>query len=138
MSLPFVIDASLALNWCFEDEVTLDTERVMSSLETTYAIAPSFFALELQNGLWMAERRSRITAPQSNEIWRRLQVFDIRLASSTTLSKRAILVELARISGLAVYDAAYLELAEQTGLPLATLDEKLCKAAVARQVVLLP
>jgi predicted nucleic acid-binding protein len=37
---------------------------------------------------------------------------------------------------LTVYDAAYLELAERTGLPLATLDGELRKAALAAGVAL--
>lgn len=37
---------------------------------------------------------------------------------------------------LTVYDAAYPELAERTGLPLATLDGDLRKAALAASVVL--
>jgi predicted nucleic acid-binding protein len=38
---------------------------------------------------------------------------------------------------LTVYDAAYLELAERIGIPLASLDSDLRKAALAAGVVLL-
>ena len=38
---------------------------------------------------------------------------------------------------LTVYDAAYLELAERTRLPLASLDGDLRKAALAARVILL-
>jgi predicted nucleic acid-binding protein len=41
---------------------------------------------------------------------------------------RAVL-DLGRDHGLTAYDAAYLELAIRTGLPLATLDQTLGKAA---------
>ena len=43
---------------------------------------------------------------------------------------------LARRHKLAVYDAAYLELAKRGGLPLATLDRGLEKAAIAEGVAL--
>jgi predicted nucleic acid-binding protein len=38
---------------------------------------------------------------------------------------------------LTLYDAAYLELAQRRGLPLATLDTQLCDAAAAEGVILL-
>jgi len=46
------------------------------------------------------------------------------------------LLALARERRLTVYDAAYLELAIREGLPLATLDRALEKAAVAEGVAL--
>ena len=44
----------------------------------------------------------------------------------------------ARRAGLTSYDAAYLELAQRRGLPLATLDEKLRQACKALKVAVLP
>ena len=46
------------------------------------------------------------------------------------------LMSLARERNLTVYDAAYLELAMREGLPLATLDRALEKAAIAEGVAL--
>ena len=46
------------------------------------------------------------------------------------------LMALARKRKLTVYDAAYLELAKREGLPLATLDRALEKAAIAEGVAL--
>ena len=43
---------------------------------------------------------------------------------------------LARKHKLTVYDAAYLELAKREGLPLATVDRALEKAAIAEGVAL--
>jgi predicted nucleic acid-binding protein len=45
-------------------------------------------------------------------------------------------ISLAQRHHLTVYDAAYLELAQRTGLPLATLDGDLRKAALAERVAL--
>jgi predicted nucleic acid-binding protein len=45
-------------------------------------------------------------------------------------------MSLARKRNLTVYDAAYLELAKREGLPLATLDRNLERAAIAEGVSL--
>jgi predicted nucleic acid-binding protein len=58
----------------------------------------------------------------------------IRLASTP---ENDDVVALARERKLTVYDAAYLELAIREGLPLATLDRALEKAAIAEGVPLL-
>jgi predicted nucleic acid-binding protein len=44
--------------------------------------------------------------------------------------------DLARTNDLTVYDAAYLDLAIREKLPLASLDEALCKAASSKGVSL--
>jgi predicted nucleic acid-binding protein len=64
---------------------------------------------------------------------RDLGLLPIRLESA---GDEAILMTLARKRKLTVYDAAYLELAKREGLPLATLDRDLEKAAIAEGVAL--
>jgi predicted nucleic acid-binding protein len=49
----------------------------------------------------------------------------------------AAVLRLARAHRLSVYDAAYLELAQREGVPLATLDAGLRTAAAAEGVALL-
>ncbi len=46
-------------------------------------------------------------------------------------------IQVATKHRLTIYDAAYLELAQRMGLPLATLDRDLQKAARAEQVLLI-
>ena len=58
-----------------------------------------------------------------------LQRLDISVDPATPAHALAATLQLARRHKLSAYDAAYLELALRTGLPLATLDEKLLKAA---------
>jgi len=35
----FVLDASFALRWCFEDEATAETESLLAALQNQQAIA---------------------------------------------------------------------------------------------------
>ena len=58
-----------------------------------------------------------------------LQQLDISVDSATSAQALAATLQLARRYKISAYDAAYLELALRTGLALASLDEKLLKAA---------
>ena len=132
----FVLDASVALSWCFEDEGDAYPLSVLSSLRHSEAVAASLWPLEVANGLLSAERRQRITPAESARAGRLLLSLPIAIdpvARSTALLGTT---ELGRRCGLSSYDAAYLELAIRLGLPLATVDGRLRSAAVAEGVPL--
>ncbi len=60
-----VLDASVAVTWCFEDENTHFTEGVLDLLSTgTEVVTPAIWPFEVANALLMAERRKRITLAQ--------------------------------------------------------------------------
>ena len=82
--------------------------------------------------LLVNERRNRITEAMSSAFLRDLALLPIRLEPA---GDDTSLITLARKRKLTVYDAAYLELAKREGLPLATLDRDLEKAAIAEGVV---
>jgi len=129
----FVIDASVLATWFLEDEVDPRVEFIVESLARLGACAPSLFVFEIRNALLVNERRRRVTAAQSAEFVRELSRTRIRLEAP---SHDLDLLALARERDLTVYDAAYLELAIREGLPLATLDRALEKAAFAEGVAL--
>jgi len=121
----FVLDASLALQWFFEDE----TDRkyslaVLASLSEKRALVPLIWFYEVGNGLLMACRRNRITADQIEAFLTRLKNLSIDAAQQTP-SEILELPAFARIHGLTNYDAAYLALAHRSRLPLATADSQL-------------
>lgn len=131
----FVIDASVATAWCFEDEVTDDTEAVLDRLRSEQAIVPAIWPLEVANVLLVAERRGRISEAQINRFIRLLGQLPIKLDDAG--SDLAGVVATGRAHGLNSYDASYLLLAERAGLPLATLDARLGGAATQAGVPLL-
>ena len=125
----FVLDASIALAWCFADEATPATDALLDRLVDEEAVAPALWRLEVANGLTMAERRGRLSVAgltRSVSLLQRLAV-----AIDPEGSDRAFreLLDLARSERLTVYDAAYLELALRLGLPLASKDARLRTAA---------
>jgi predicted nucleic acid-binding protein len=63
----FVIDASVALAWCFDDEATEATRALLDRFEDERAEVPSLWHLELANALAMGERNKRITLARASE-----------------------------------------------------------------------
>jgi predicted nucleic acid-binding protein len=129
----FVIDASIVAAFAFEEAAGPRVALAMGSLETSQALAPNLFFFEIRNLLVVNERRGRTTPARSDSFLRVLARLPIRLAPTPENND---VVGLARERKLTVYDAAYLELAKREGLPLATLDRALERAAIAEGVAL--
>jgi predicted nucleic acid-binding protein len=126
----FVLDASVAVAWCFEDETTAYTENVLDLLAGgNEALAPALWPYEVANGLAVAERRKRTTWAKITRFLERLIGLPISVVADDRTQVFGRVLPTARQQGLAVYDAAYLELALREALPLATLDTDLRKAA---------
>src|ERR1700689_3002015 len=69
----FVLDASVAVAWCFEDETTKFTEAVLDLISAgAEALVPSIWPLEIANALLMAERRKRIAQAKVTAILLRI------------------------------------------------------------------
>src|SRR5206468_299434 len=98
---------------------------------------PDLWSLEIANLLALAERKKRITVADTTAF---IELLDsISLSVDPEMSQRALgeILGLSRSHGLTAYDAAYLELAMRLGVPLATRDEVLRKAAKKAGVRLL-
>jgi predicted nucleic acid-binding protein len=126
----FVLDASVAAAWCFEDEGTKLAESVLESLSKgSEALVPSLWPFELANALLIAERRSRINLAQVTASLRRISALPVSVVPIDAEQAFAQILPLARQQRLTHYDAAYLELALRHSLPLATLDADIRHAA---------
>jgi len=60
--MPFVLDASVAMAWCFEDETTGDTEAVLDRLTKDPAVVPSLWSRNAGDDLLAAGRRHELSA----------------------------------------------------------------------------
>jgi len=89
------------------------------------------------NAVAVSVRRQRITADAAGDFFEQLATFDSHIAAAPVLAEFASLSSLASRHRLTAYDAAYLGLARQPGLPLATLDDDLRKAAIAGGIAVL-
>jgi predicted nucleic acid-binding protein len=131
----FVVDASVAMAWCFEDESTPFTEAVLQRLTTDRAHVASIWPYEVANVLLGAERRRRITQSQAMRFLELLRALPISVDEEGTRRAWSEVLALGRAHRLTAYDAAYLELAARHDLPLASQDEQLVQACRAVGVV---
>ena len=132
--MAFVLDASITACWAFQDEDHPDASLAFVQVCTEEAVVPCLWWFEVRNILVVNERRRRITEPDTAAFLLNLSRLRIRV---DRVPDEGALLRLARTHRLSVYDAAYLELAEREGLPLATLDTDLQKAAADVVVALL-
>jgi predicted nucleic acid-binding protein len=125
----FVLDCSITMAWCFEDESSEYTDTILESLKEATALVPTIWPLEVANVLLLSKKNKRITEIQSANFIDALSALPIVVDQSTTSKAMHSIFVLAGQSDLTLYDAAYLELAMREGIPLLTLDKGLIKAA---------
>ncbi|MDQ3483912.1 MAG: type II toxin-antitoxin system VapC family toxin [Actinomycetota bacterium] len=125
--MTLVIDASITMAWCFEDESTEHSEAVLELVAGAGALVPSLWRLEVTNVLAVAERKRRLTEAQSSRFVSLLA--QLPIDTVVDVPPMPELMELVRRHGLSSYDATYLWLSATRGLPLATLDERLADAS---------
>ena len=137
MSVLFVLDASVTLAWCFEDEANAHALDILERLEEGEAVAPALWVLEVGNALLGAERRGRLTQAESTYFLELLRRLPIRIEETPHPRSWGEILSLARNHRLSTYDATYLDLAMRLGIPLATLDDALREAAAQCRVATL-
>ncbi|BDI29917.1 ribonuclease VapC [Capsulimonas corticalis] len=133
----FIIDCSLTMAWCFEDEATPESRALQDRLESEDAVVPSIWPLEVANVLLVGERRGRLTQADVTQFITILQSLPINVDHAAEGVVFGQVLALARAHRLSVYDASYLELALRRNLALATFDRELRQAAQTLGVVLL-
>jgi predicted nucleic acid-binding protein len=127
----FVLDGSVTMAWCFDDEATPYTNGVRDRLADVKAIVPALWPIEVANATIVGERRKRLDEARSSRFLLLLSSLPIIVDEETAARAWADTMHLARAHNLSAYDASYLELAVRLGLPLACLDGKLKTAASA-------
>lgn len=132
-----VLDGSVALAWCFEDEATAEIDALFDYIAEHGAHVPSIWRLEVANGLQSAIRRKRIDAAYRDLALSRLMTQRVTVDTETDRHAWSTTVRLAERHGLTIYDASYLELALRLDLPLATADKLLIAAAQSAGLPLL-
>lgn len=125
----FVLDCSICMAWCFDDESTEFSDKILDELKHSTAVVPTIWPLEIANVLLLARKKKRINEMQVIGFIDAVANLPIIVDSSTTKRAMHSIFVLAGELDLTIYDAAYLELAVREKIPLFTLDKDLIKAA---------
>lgn len=134
----FVLDCSVTVAWLIEGEARPETDTLLERLlGKGGALVPDVWGLELGNVLVQAEKRGRITHAHVTIMLEFVGRLPITMDGDGTRALKEVRT-LARVASLTTSDAAYLELAMRRGIPLATLDKTLLRAAQKVRVKTLP
>ena len=126
----FVLDASVTVAWCFDDESTPFTEGILDLLSAgAEGVVPGIWPLEVANALLVAERHKRISVAQATALLDCIEQLPVSVETVEADRAFSQVLSVARQQRLSEYDAAYVELALRRALPFATLDDKLRQAA---------
>ena len=129
--MTLVVDASVALAWCFSDEISDTADRARDAVVAHGGLAPCLFWHEVRNVLMTNERRRRIDEAGSKRFLRTLRELPVETDDG---HDDDTLMTLARRYDLTGYDAAYLELAVRRRCALVTPGNSLSYAAAAELV----
>ena len=128
----FVLDNSVTMRWFFGGGKPQDLAyagKVLDAMQEAQALVPATWGLEVANVIVKAEEKALVTEARSGAFLEMLEDVDIEADPATFAHALSDTLQLARRYKLSSYDASYLELALRLGLPLATLNEDLQKAA---------
>lgn len=129
--MSLVLDASMALAWLFERENAEEAnyaERTLLAVAEVETWVPALWHTEVANALLVGERRGVVTKARVIDYLNRLSRLPIATDEVPPVSRRDMVMALAREHGLSAYDANYLDLALRTGSSLATFDRPLATA----------
>jgi predicted nucleic acid-binding protein len=134
--MAFVLDASIVAALAFPDEENELAIAVGQRLLEEDALVPPIWPFEVSNAIVNAVRQKRLTWDETGPIAESLKLLasGIVIAAPTIDEALGGTLDLAHQHRLTAYDASYVYLARRERLPLATLDLRLRRAAVAAGV----
>ena len=127
--MALIIDASVAVAWAVDTQADPVTRAALATAATDGFLAPHHFPVEVAHGLLRAERHDRASRNDIDLFLLDLKKMKMKLDGPIDLDRLDAILTLGRRYMLAGYDAAYLEIALRTTLPLATRDKALKQAA---------
>ncbi|MCZ6483247.1 MAG: DUF3775 domain-containing protein [Alphaproteobacteria bacterium] len=119
--MSFVIDASVAIKWFIEENLSAEAGAILGHGEPLFA--PDLLLAEIGNVLWKKVIRGEITPDQAHEIAAKIEEGVPVLYSMRLLNARAL--QIALDLDHPIYDCFYLACAEAVDGVVVTADQKL-------------
>lgn len=123
-----MLDTSVAVKWHLEEEHSGEAARLLDAVgsEVSELLAPSTLQPEFFNTLWQQRRRKELSLEEVRQAWTDFRVGEpATLYEPTDLMPRA--AELVLETGVIIYDALFLALAEYADTVMVTADGKLLR-----------
>ncbi|HBL29460.1 MAG TPA: hypothetical protein DD490_21720 [Acidobacteria bacterium] len=131
MDRRFVVDASVAAQWYFQEEHSERADRLLE--QEGELLAPGLLVVEIATLVWKRARRGEISEAVADRIVAALRQVPLEIRPTADLVTAAL--PLALHGGLTLHDAFYAALAVKSGCPLVTGDRKLydllCRGSLA-------
>jgi predicted nucleic acid-binding protein len=124
-----VIDASIAVGWCARSQANFLTSAALEAVSRSGAHVPASFWYEVLNVLLRLERRGIVRRTEVDDFLTDVAMMNFVVEDGIGMAAMANLHRVAREHSLRIFDATYLDLAARRGLPLATRDASLARAA---------
>jgi predicted nucleic acid-binding protein len=123
-----VLDTSVAVKFYLPEEWREEALALLSAVGEgrVNLLAPSTVQPELFNALWQQHRRGKLSREEVGEHWGDFSVTSMGLYAPEDLMPRA--AQMALETGVIIYDALFLALAEDAETLLVTADDRLLKA----------
>lgn len=125
---PLVLDTSVAVKFYLPEDLRDEALALLAAVGSTIPdlLAPSTIQPEFFNALWQQHRRDKLTRDEVRRFWSEFVADDpASLYAPEDLMPRA--AEIALDSGVIIYDALFLALAEGADTVVITADGKLLK-----------
>lgn len=133
----YVVDASVVIERLIQGSFTPNARTMFQrALNGDQFIVPEFCLLECTNVLWKHVRFQGMPSEQARQLLRDLRALPLRRIPVKAALIAALDIGLAY--HLAIYDSAYIALANRSGCPLVTIDQPQIRAASAEGVTLIP
>ena len=124
---PLVLDTSVAAKWYLPEELREEALELATRVGTgeVQLLAPSIIGPELFNALYQQHRRTYLSLDEVRAFFSSFTEAPVSFFEIDPLTSRA--VEITLDSGVVVYDALFLALAEEAGTVVVTADYKLLR-----------
>jgi len=125
----FALDNSVLVAWLVPSQANAYTRRCNQRARRESMLVPALWEVEFANVLRVLVARRILSRHQAETAFQHAARLPLGVDRQPVPPRR--LFELGERHGISAYDAAYLELAERRGVPLATRDARLARAAHA-------